>query len=102
MSTRLYVGNLSFQTSKADLEQLFGKTGGAQSVNVVTDRNTGRSRGFAFVEMASEAEAQEAISQLDGKRLDGRSLAVSVARPREQSRGGGQKRGSGRQGYNRT
>jgi len=101
MSAKLYVGNLSFQTTGADLEQLFVGAGGAQSVNVITDRDTGRSRGFAFVDMASEAQAQEAISQLNGKEVDGRSLTVSVARPREDNRGGGPKRGSGREGYNK-
>jgi cold-inducible RNA-binding protein len=94
MSTKLYVGNLSFQTSSGDLEQLFVSAGTVQSVNVITDRDTGRSRGFAFVEMASDAEAQEAIKQLNGKEVDGRTLTVNEARPREE--GGG--RGSGPRG----
>jgi RNA recognition motif-containing protein len=106
MSTKLYVGNLSFQTSSGDLEQLFIAAGNVESVNVITDRDTGRSRGFAFVEMASEAEAQEAIKQLNGKEVDGRSLTVNTARPREDrggsgggGGGGSQKRGNGRGGF---
>jgi RNA recognition motif-containing protein len=98
MSTKLYVGNLSFQTTSGDLEQLFVSAGNVESVNVITDRDTGRSRGFAFVEMASQAEAEEAISQLNGKEIDGRSLTVNIARPREDrgGGGGGQKRGNSR------
>ncbi len=103
MSTKLYVGNLSFQTSSGDLEQLFVEAGTVESVNVITDRDTGRSRGFAFVEMASEAEAQEAINRLNGKEVDGRSLTVNAAKPREDggSRGGDNRRGSGRGGFNK-
>jgi RNA recognition motif-containing protein len=99
MSTKLYVGNLSFQTSSGDLEQLFVGAGTVESVNVITDRDTGRSRGFAFVEMASQAEAEEAIKQLNGKEIDGRSLTVNAARPREE--GGGSRGGNGRGGYNK-
>ncbi len=98
MSTKLYVGNLSFQTSSGDLEQLFVGAGTVQSVNVITDRDTGRSRGFGFVEMASEAEAQAAISQLNGKEVDGRALTVNAAKPRED---GGRGAGNGRGGYNK-
>jgi len=101
MSTKLYVGNLSFQTSGGDLEQLFVGLGTVESVNVVTDRDTGRSRGFAFVEMASQAEAEEAIKQLNGKEVDGRSLTVNAARPREDGGGRGSHGGSGRGGYNK-
>jgi RNA recognition motif-containing protein len=102
MSTKLYVGNLSFQTSSGDLEQLFVGAGTVQSVNVITDRDTGRSRGFAFVEMASDAEAQEAIKQLNGKEVDGRSLTVNEARPREDGgRGAGPRGGSGRGGFSK-
>jgi cold-inducible RNA-binding protein len=102
MSTKLYVGNLSFQTSSGDLEQLFVGHGTVESVNVITDRDTGRSRGFGFVEMASQAEAEEAIKQLNGKEVDGRSLTVNAARPREDGgRGAGPRRGNGRQGYNK-
>jgi len=103
MSTKLYVGNLSFQTSSGDLEQLFVGAGTVESANVITDRDTGRSRGFGFVEMASDAEAQEAINQLNGKEVDGRALTVNLARPREE--GGGGRRGNtgngGRGGYNK-
>ncbi len=100
MSTKLYVGNLSFQTSSGDLEQLFVAAGTVESANVITDRDTGRSRGFGFVEMASDAEAQEAINQLNGKEVDGRALTVNLARPREE---GGRRPGGngGRGGYNK-
>jgi cold-inducible RNA-binding protein len=87
MSTKLYVGNLSFQTTSDDLQELFAQAGTVQSVNLVEDRDTGRSRGFAFVEMSTNAEASAAISQFDGKELGGRALKVNEARPRE-SRGG--------------
>ena len=88
MSTKLYVGNLSFNTSSQDLEALFAESGTVQSANVVEDRETGRSRGFAFVEMSSADEAQAAITAFDGKEVDGRNLKVNEAKPRE-SRGGG-------------
>ena len=101
MSTKLYVGNLSFQTTSADLEQLFVGAGAVQSVNVITDRDTGRSRGFAFVEMGSQAEAEEAIKQLNGKEIDGRALTVNTARPREDGGRGAGSRGNGRGGYNK-
>jgi len=100
MSTKLYVGNLSFQTSSGDLEQLFVGAGTVQSVNVIMDRDTGRSRGFGFVEMASEAEAQAAITQLNGKEVDGRALTVNAAKPREDG-GRGAGGGNGRGGYNK-
>jgi RNA recognition motif-containing protein len=103
MSTKLYVGNLSFQTSSGDLEQLFVGAGTVESVNLITDRDTGRSRGFAFVEMSSAAEAQEAITQLNGKEIDGRSLTVNTARPREDGggRGGDNRRSGGRDGFSK-
>ena len=88
MSTKLYVGNLAFQTTNQELEQLFGQAGTVQSASVVEDRDTGRSRGFAFVEMSSEEEATSAIEQLNGKELGGRALKVNEAKPRE-NRGGG-------------
>jgi RNA recognition motif-containing protein len=87
MSTKLYVGNLSFQTTSQDLQELFAQAGTVQSVNVVEDRDTGQSRGFAFVEMSTNAEATAAIDQFNGKELGGRALKVNEARPRE-SRGG--------------
>jgi len=101
MSTKLYVGNLSFQTSSGDLEQLFVGAGTVESANVITDRDTGRSRGFGFVEMASDSEAQEAINQFNGKEIDGRTLTVNLARPRDE---GGRRPSSGnggRGGYNK-
>lgn len=92
---KLYVGNLSFNTTGYDLEELFGQVGTVQSANVVEDRDTGRSRGFGFVEMSSREEGESAINELNGKELDGRSLTVNEAKPRE-NRGGG---GGGRGGY---
>ena len=97
MSMKLYVGNLSFDTSSQDLEQMFGEIGTVESTNIIEDRETGRSRGFAFVEMSSQEEGQNAISQLDGKEMDGRQLKVNEAKPRENSGGGN--RGGGRGGY---
>lgn len=93
---KLYVGNLSFGTTSYDLEELFGQLGTVQSANIVEDRDTGRSRGFGFVEMSSKEEGENAISELNGKELDGRSLTVNEAKPRENRTGGG---GGGRGGY---
>jgi RNA recognition motif-containing protein len=95
MATKLYVGNLSFNTTNQDLNDLFGQIGTVESANVVEDRDTGRSRGFGFVEMSSQEEADNAIAQLNGKEVDGRELKVNEAKPQE-SRGGG---GGGRGGY---
>ena len=88
MSTKLYVGNLAFQTTSQELQQLFGQAGTVQSASVVEDRDTGRSRGFAFVEMSTQEEATSAIQQFNGKELGGRALKVNEAKPRE-NRGGG-------------
>jgi RNA recognition motif-containing protein len=97
MSTKLYVGNLSFDTSVSDLENLFGEVGTVQSTNIIEDRDTGRSRGFGFVEMSSKEEAQNAISTLNGKEIDGRELTVNEAKPRvDRASGSG---GGGRGGY---
>ncbi|PYS84614.1 MAG: RNA-binding protein [Acidobacteria bacterium] len=98
MSIKLYVGNLSFQTSSADLQELFAQAGTVESATVVEDRDTGRSRGFGFVEMSSKEEGEAAIAQFNGKELNGRSLTVNEARPREDrgGRGGG---GGGRGGF---
>jgi len=90
---KLYVGNISFNTTNQDLNDLFGAIGTVESANIVEDRETGRSRGFGFVEMASKEEAENAIAQLNGKEVDGRELKVNEAKPQE-SRGGG-----GRGGY---
>lgn len=94
MSTKLYVGNLAFQTTSDELKQLFGQAGTVESANVVEDRDTGRSRGFAFVEMSTQEEANSAIDQFNGKEHGGRALKVNEARPRE-NRGGGGGRGFG-------
>ncbi len=94
---KLYVGNLAFQTSSSDLEQLFSSVGTVQSASIVEDRETGRSRGFGFVEMSSNEEGTAAIAEFNGKEVDGRNLNVNEARPREErSNGGG---GGGRGGY---
>jgi len=101
MSMKLYVGNLAFQTSGDDLQQLFAQAGTVESATVVEDRDTGRSRGFGFVEMSSKEEAQAAISQFDGQELAGRSLKVNEAKPREDRGGSGGNRfgGGNRGGY---
>jgi len=95
MSTKLYVGNLSFNTSTQDLETMFAEAGTVTSANIIEDRETGRSRGFAFVEMSSAEEAQKAIASLDGKEIDGRNLKVNEAKPREDRGGSGGGRGNG-------
>lgn len=90
MGTKLYVGNLSFRVTSEDLQEHFGAAGAVQSANVVFDRETGRSRGFGFVEMASDDEASAAIAQFNGQDYDGRNMVVNEARPREERpRGGG-------------
>ena len=89
MAKNLYVGNLSYSTTSPDLSELFGAIGEVVSVNLITDRMSGRSKGFAFVEMAENDAAQEAISQLNGKEVDGRALKVAEARPKRDNRGGG-------------
>jgi len=88
MSIKLYVGNLAFKTSSDDLQQLFAQAGTVESASVVEDRETGRSRGFGFVEMSSPEEGQAAITQFNGKEVNGRNLTVNEAKPRE-NRGGG-------------
>ena len=97
MSTKIYVGNLSFQTTVQDLEALFAESGTVQSTNLIEDRETGRSRGFGFVEMSSKEEAQKAISALNGKEINGRALTVNEAKPREErsNSGGGNRGGYG-------
>ena len=86
---KLYVGNLSFQTTEEDLLDLFSQAGTVESASLVTDRDTGRSRGFAFVEMATEADAQNAITTLNNYSYGGRNLTVNEARPKPQGSGGG-------------
>lgn len=98
MAMKLYVGNLSYGTTNATLEQLFAPHGEVRSAQVVTDRDTGRSKGFGFVEMGSDQAARDAISALNGQELDGRQLTVNEARPRE-DRGGGGGGGGSRGGY---
>jgi RNA recognition motif-containing protein len=103
---RLYVGNLSYNMSGSDLQHLFGEHGTVTSAQVVQDRETGRSRGFGFVEMSTDAEAQAAITALNGKEHDGRALTVNEAKPSGERGGGGRGgygggggRGGGRGGY---
>ena len=88
MTQKLYVGNLSFQTTESELDDLFAQAGEVESVRIITDRDTGRSRGFGFVEM-SEENAEKAISQFNGTELDGRALTVNQARPQVNRGGGG-------------
>ena len=101
MSMKLYVGNLAFQTSGDDLRQMFAQAGTVETATVVEDRDTGRSRGFGFVEMSSKEEGNAAISQFDGRELGGRSLKVNEAKPREDRGGSGGNRfgGGNRSGY---
>ena len=99
MSMKLYVGNLSFQTSSEDLQELFAQAGTVESASVVEDRETGRSRGFGFVEMASDEEGKAAIEKFNGQEVNGRSLNVNEARPREDRGGRGGGGGGGRGGY---
>jgi len=96
MGRKLYVGNLAFEVTNADLEQLFSQAGVCESVSVITDRSTGQSRGFGFVEMGSNADAQRAIEQFNGHELKGRAIKVNEAREKDSSRGGGGGSGGGR------
>ncbi|HVT89697.1 MAG TPA: RNA-binding protein [Tepidisphaeraceae bacterium] len=90
MGSKLYVGNLNYETTSSDLEQLFSAHGAVQSAEVIADRDTGRSKGFGFVQMGSDEEAQNAIKALDGQEHGGRTLKVNEAKPREdRPRGGG-------------
>ncbi len=96
MGKRLYVGNLSYQMTDADVRALFEPHGAVESVHLVTDRDSGRPKGFGFVEMGTDEEAQAAISALNGQKVGGRALTVNEARPREERGGGG---GGGGGGY---
>src|SRR3989442_13586074 len=98
MATKLYVGNLSFQTTSEDLKEHFAQAGNVESASVVEDRMTGRSRGFGFVEMATAEEAAAAIEQFNGKEFAGRNLTVNEARPRTDRPGGGYGGGGNRGG----
>jgi len=95
MAHKLFIGGLSFSTTEDRLRELFAGVGTVESAAVVTDRNTGRSRGFGFVEMATAEEAQKAVSQLDGRDLDGRQIKVEVAKPKGEGGGRGGGRGGG-------
>ena len=105
MTKKLYVGNLPFQTTEDDLSDLFGQVGAVESVRIITDRDTGRSRGFGFIEMGDE-EAEKAINEFNGKDMEGRPLTVNEARPQVDRGGGGGGGGrggggGGRGGYGR-
>jgi cold-inducible RNA-binding protein len=93
MSKRIYVGNLSFQTTETEITSLFEQAGAVESVSIITDRDTGRSKGFAFVEMSNQ-DAEKAIAQFNGHEVNDRALTVNEARPREERSGGGGGRGS--------
>jgi cold-inducible RNA-binding protein len=102
MGTKLYVGNLSFNTTENELQELFSQAGTVQEVSLMQDKFTGKSRGFAFVTMGSEEDAQNAISKLNGQTVEGRPLTVNEARPREPrppGGGGGRGYGGGGGGY---
>lgn len=103
MGKKLYVGNLGYDTDQASLETLFSEHGTVESVSIITDRETGRSKGFGFIEMSSDAEAQAAIAELDGKECDGRAIKVNEAKPKvggggRGGRSGGYGGGGGRSG----
>jgi RNA recognition motif-containing protein len=98
MSKRIYVGNMSFQTTETDLTNLFEQAGEVESVSIITDRDSGRSKGFGFVEMSGES-ADKAIAQFNGTELNGRALTVNEARPREDRNGGNRGGGGGRRRY---
>ena len=102
LSKKLYVGNLTYNVNETDLEALFSPFGSVQSAQVIVDRDTNRSKGFAFVEMGSDAEAQAAIQGLDGRDHDGRNLTVNEAKPREARSGGGGGGGYGGGGGGRS
>jgi len=101
MEAKLYVGNLSYDTTEQGLRELFMQAGSVTSVALIKDRDSGRSKGFAFVEMGSQSEAQKAISMFNGYTLNERQLTVNVARPREERGGGGFRPGGQRGGHRR-
>jgi len=101
MGRKLYVGNLPYSADQASLEELFGTCGSVDSVNVITDRDTGQSKGFAFVEMSRDSEAQKAIQEINGTSIEGRDIKVNEAKPKapRSGGGGGGGGGGGRGGY---
>jgi len=99
MGKKLYVGNLSYTVDSSELEQLFGAHGQVVSAQIINDRDTGRSKGFGFVEMSSDQEATAAVAALNGQQHNGRAITVNEARPREERSGGGGGGGGGRGGY---
>ena len=99
MVKKLYVGNLSYGTTDSDLNSMFEEHGTVESAQVIMDRESGRSKGFGFVEMSNAQEAEAAINALNGQEVDGRALTVNEARPRKEQGGGGGGRGRGRGGY---
>lgn len=101
MGRKLYVGNLPYETGEAELQELFARAGAVEKVTVMRDQATGRARGFGFVEMGSDEEAQKAISELNAYQLGGRGLTVNEARPKTSSGGGGRQGGDGGGGYRR-
>jgi RNA recognition motif-containing protein len=101
VATKLFVGNLSFNTTSEDLQSLFSQAGAVLSANVITDKFTGRSRGFGFVEMTNTQEAQAAIERFNGAEMQGRPLTVNEAKPQERSGGGWNKGGGGGGGRDR-
>jgi len=99
MAKKIFVGNLSFRTTETDLSDIFGEIGQVESVQIITDRDTGRSKGFGFVQMADDAAADKAIAQLNGKEVGGRNLTVNEARPMQKRDFGGRGGGGGRRRY---
>lgn len=102
METKLYVGNLPYSTAEDDLRTLFAQAGTVEAVDLIKDRDTGRSKGFAFVQMSNQAEAEEAIKLFNGYDLGGRALKVNPARPKEERSFGGYGNDRGRGGYGRS
>ena len=99
MAKKIHVGNLSFQTTETDLSDMFAEIGQVESVQIITDRDTGRSKGFGFVQMADDAAAEKAIEQFNGKQVGGRNLTVNEAKPQEKRDFGGRGGGGGRRRY---
>jgi RNA recognition motif-containing protein len=95
MGKRLFVGSLSYEVTQPQLEEVFSSVGQVESASLITDKFSGRSKGFAFVEMASDADAEKAIAELNGKEISGRAIVVNEARPREERPAGGFNRGGG-------